>query len=235
MVLLWIESNNPTLSSLVNLFKNYFDITISAQALNKKFNKFCIEFLMEFLEQTILMLVMESEVEPHGLLTKFTGTFIADCTSLNLSQATKQSFPGTGGKDKDSNTSGMKILLRVEIFKGIIEDIRYSGATTSDVKLYEKTKELPKGSLELVDMEFASQDRLLKNNKNNVFFVARIQSTSILYVNDVKYTLTDFLSKQNSDSVDVKCTFGSKKVPVRLEAKRLSEEDRQEKIEKCHT
>ena len=94
----WIKQKNPTLGSLANLFAKK-GVIISKQALGKKFNMNCVEYLRMMLAHTLSTMVNKSNAKAPLLLSLFNGVYIADCTILQLSEQTKHLFPGVGGKD----------------------------------------------------------------------------------------------------------------------------------------
>ena len=225
----WITQDKPTLSSLSNLFAGN-GINISPQALSKKFNMKCSHFLLEIVNKIIENLIVESNAKTPALLSLFSGVYLADCTLCQLSHETKDLFPGVGGNDENVNVSELKIFLRIEASTGVIESFSLGSGRTSDHTFYSKTKPLPRNSLELADMGFGSQKRMLDNLKNKVDFICRVQSQSILYYGNQRYSISDFLNQQDGNDVDVFILFGTNRVPCRLVARKVSEEVAKRKL-----
>ena len=225
----WITQDKPTLSSLSNLFAGN-GINISPQALSKKFNMKCSHFLLEIVNKIIENLIVESNAKTPALLSLFSGVYLADCTLCQLSHETKDLFPGVGGNDENVNVSELKIFLRIEASTGVIESFSLGSGRTSDHTFYSKTKQLPCNSLELADMGFGSQKRMLDNLKNKVDFICRVQSQSILYYGNQRYSISDFLNQQDGNDVDVFILFGTNRVPCRLVARKVSEEVAKRKL-----
>ena len=225
----WITQDNPTLFSLSNLFAS-LGIDISPQALSKKFNMKCVHFLLEIVNKIIENLIMESNAKAPALLSLFSGVYLADCTLCQLSQETKDLFPGVGGNDENINVSELKIFLRIEATTGIIEHFAYDSSRTSDSKFHRQTDPLPQRALELADIAYVNQERLWYNLKNNIYFICRFQSHSVIYYNNQKYTISEFLQQQEGNEVDILIHFGRQKVPVRFIARRVSEEVAKQKL-----
>ena len=226
----WITQDKPTLSSLSNLFAGN-GINISPQALSKKFNMKCSHFLLEIVNKIIENLIVESNAKAPALLSLFSGVYLADCTLCQLSHETKELFPGVGGNDENVNVSELKIFLRIEATTGVIESFSLGSGRTSDHTFYSKTKPLPRNSLELADMGFGSQKRMLDNLKNKVDFICRVQSQSILYYDNQRYSISEFLNQQDGDEVDVLIQFGANQVPCRLVGRKVSEEVAKRKLD----
>ena len=184
------------------------------------------------LPKIIKELIITSDAKAPELLSLFSGVYLADCTSCQLSQQTKDLFPGVGGNDENVNVSELKIFLRIEAATGIIESFSLGSGRTSDHAFYGKAKQLPPNCLILADMGFGSQKRMLDNLKNNVDFICRVQSHSILYYEGQKYSISEFLNQQNGDEVDVLILFGANRVPCRLTARKVSEEVAKRKLDK---
>ena len=234
-VLQWITQQNPTLASLANRLATK-DVSISKQALDKKFNMKCVDFLREVLAAVLTLTFTNSNAKAPALLALFNGVYIADCTILQLSQETKEMFPGVGGKDDKVNVSELKIFLRIEATTGNIEHFAYDSSRTSDSKFYQQTNPLPKGALELVDMGFVSHQRMRFNLENGINFICRVQSHSILYYQGVKYSISEFLQQQRENVIDVPVLLGKQKIPTRLVARRVSQEAEQRKMKSvAHT
>lgn len=225
----WIKQKNPTLGSLANLFAKK-GVIISKQALGKKFNMNCAEYLRMMLAQTLSTMVNKSNAKAPLLLSLFNGVYIADCTILQLSEQTKDLFPGVGGKDEKVNVSELKIFLRIEATTGVIEHFAYDSSRTSDSKFHRQTDPLPQRALELADIAYINQERLWYNLKNNIYFICRFQSHSVIYYNNQKYTISEFLQQQEGNEIDILIHFGRQKVPVRFIARRVSEEVAKQKL-----
>ena len=174
---------------------------------------------------------MESNAKAPALLSLFSGVYLADCTLCQLSQQTKELFPGVGGNDEKVNVSELKIFLRIEATTGVIESFLLGSGRTSDHTFYSKTKQLPRNSLELADMGFGSQKRMLDNLKNKVDFICRVQSQSILYYDKQKFSISEFLNQQDGDEVDVLIQFGANQVPCRLVGRKVSEQVAKRKLD----
>lgn len=225
----WITQSNPTLGSLAALFDNQ-RISITKQALSKKFDMSCVKFLRKLLAEVLRTLVNSSNAKAPPLLSLFSKVFIADCTRLQLSQQTKDLFPGVGGNKENVNASELKIFLRIEATTGIIDQFLYDSGRTSDHAFYKRAPPLPKHSLELADMGFLSQERMLYNQKNSIYYICRIQSQSIIYYNNQKYSISEFLLHQKGNEIDVHILLGKRKVPCRLLGRKVSEEVAKQKL-----
>lgn len=225
----WVTQSNPTLGSLAALFDNQ-RISITKQALSKKFDMSCVNFLRKLLSEVLRTLVNSSNAKAPALLSLFSNVFIADCTRIQLSQQTKDIFPGVGGNKENVNASELKIFLRIEASTGIIDQFLYDSGRTSDHAFYKQASPLPERSLELTDMGFLSQERMLYNQQNNIYYVCRIQSQSIIYYNNQKYSISKFLQQQNGNDIDVHVLLGKRKVPCRLIIRKVSEEVAKQKL-----
>lgn len=221
----WLEAGlNWVAASVVTLSTFVFQLTllgikISRQALHKHFNEDCVNFLKSLLEKTLEKLVLESCFTQPALFQKFNHVFIGDCTSVPLSSYFAEKYPGCGGSDGKTGKAGLKWFLRMDAASGEIETLKYDSARTSDHKFINEAPPLPDGSLELLDMGFYTFDRLRKLSITNRFFITRVQTLTIIWVNGRKMTLPEFFLNKGKKNIDILCEVGQSRLPVRLVAK----------------
>ncbi len=169
-----------SLSQLVSKYDMLFSKQLSKQALDKRFNKYSVEFMKEIFikflyDQNNTLTSLE-----RILRTYFDKVIINDSTSFILPKEFKKKFPGSGGS---GSPSSIKVQLqyelltgsfmRVDIFSGIKTDVEY----LKTMKKYKNNKEL-----KLADLGYFKIDYLKRLDKSGTSFISKVKSNTSLYM-----------------------------------------------------
>jgi len=95
--------------------------------------------------------------------------------------------------------------------------LELSSGRCSDKQSEFQHERLPKGSLRIADLGYFSLKVLKEMSESETYWLTRVKSLCVLYVNNERYELADFLRKQKSDKVEVEILLGAKdKLPLEL-------------------
>lgn len=168
------------LSQLASRYDALFDIQISKQALDKRFNANSVEFMREIFNQIIhsqntTLKGLESTLNLH-----FNRVIINDSTGFALPKEFKKEFPGAGGS---GSTSSIKIQLQYELLSGRFMRVDVFQGTKSDAQ-YLKTmkKDKERKDLKLADLGYFKVDYLKKIDKSDSSFISKVKSNTSLYM-----------------------------------------------------
>lgn len=171
---------STSLSQLASKYDSLFDTPVSKQALDKRFNKYSVEFMKKIFNkimhnQNITLKNLEGALHLH-----FNRVIINDSTSFILPESFKEDFPGSGGV---ASSSAIKIQLqyellsgsfmRIDVFEGIKHDAEY-------LNVMEKDKELK--DLKLADLGYLKIDYLANIDKSGASFISKIKCNTALYM-----------------------------------------------------
>jgi hypothetical protein len=146
---------------------------ISKQALDKRFTPATVSFCRAALLDAVNH-AFDSRREVFGLLSRFHGVFLDDCTQAWLPDAAADAFPGCGGSDPDDSKARMKILARWEIQQGRIHHLGFHPGRASDHTALEQAPALVEGCLHLADLGFADFDRLQAEAEQGIYYISRL-------------------------------------------------------------
>jgi len=89
-------------------------VTLSPQALHKRFTPVAAEFLREVLLGAVGQLVA-AQPAAVPLLRRFAGVYVEDSTVVPLPDALRETFPGCGGNTPGAGLAAIKAHVRWEL------------------------------------------------------------------------------------------------------------------------
>ena len=239
---------SKSLSALCARFASQYNLEISPQALNERYNEYSTQFMQEVFNN---MLIEQNKIlsEQHRKLN-FNRILVNDSTSYGLPPKFYKEFKGSGGS---SSKAAIKIQLQYDLLSGnfLCCDI-YSG-TASDGKYVEvMDKYTQAGDLRLADLGYYKIDYLKQIDFKEAFFISKLKSTTVVYkknpnpqrnskgqiLKSTEYIKIDIfeLIKPLADgqTIELKDTYiGSKKeLKSRLIITKLSEENKEKRKNK---
>jgi hypothetical protein len=164
--------------SLVSLCTKLHEATgtsLSAEALNKRFNERTVNFL-----KRLFLHVFQQRFTPVSLLpSRFTRIRILDSTSFQLPEQCAPSYKGVGG---GGSKAGVKIQVEYELLSGEFLELHVGDGKSSDCSYgQERTKTLEKGDLILRDLGYFSIYDLEEVANKKAFYVSRIRWNTQVY------------------------------------------------------
>ncbi|MES5957328.1 IS4 family transposase [Bacillus fungorum] len=164
--------------SLVSLCTKLNEATgtcLSAEALNKRWNKRTVAFLKE-----LFLYAFRQKVCPtKSLSSRFTRIRILDSTSFQLPSSYAEMYKGFGGGGSEA---GVKIQLEYELLSGEFLGMTADHATSNDAKYgQERTKTLQAGDLVLRDLGYHDIGDLERISLCDAYYISRIRWNTQVY------------------------------------------------------
>ncbi len=236
---------DKSLSTLCGRLAAQYNISISPQALNERFNKRSVAFMQEVFNA--MMIKQNNILNQENKNLSFNRILVNDATSYGLPEKFNNEFKGSGGS---SSKSAIKIQLQYDLLTGsFICCDTYSG-TSSDGKYVNVMDNYTKeGDLRLSDLGYYKIDYLKKIDEKKAFFISKLKSTSTVYKKNPEPTLrkngtvvksTEYIKIDifeiikplaDGETIEIKDIYiGSKKeLKSRLIITKLSEENKQKR------
>lgn len=211
VVLLYNDHKEDSLETLCERLRSKYNIEISKQGLDQRFNSRASEFLLEVIRK-----IMEIQYAPPLKMSPYLDSFskvkIKDSTEFKGSPQNADVYPGFNGP---GTASCFQVQLEIDLRTGKIEDLFLTSALNSDHKDALDTKEsiLP-NELIIRDLGYVSQDRLNEINNINSFYLNKIKRSVNLYNKDLDFvsygTLYRKLKKSNGGILEDEFYAGNK-------------------------
>lgn len=157
-------------------------ITISPQALDKRFNKHAVDFLKETFEK--LIQEHNHSINDDLLLQNmlFSKIKAVDSTVIQLPENLIEPYKGCGG---DSSKAAIKIQLEYEVLSGKFIVCQINSGTSSDIAYLPFNEEnIRKGELHLKDLGYFKTAHLQKIADAEAFYISKIKRTASVYLKD---------------------------------------------------
>ena len=159
-----------------------------------------------------------------SIRVRITGVYVQDSTTIVLPDALADLYQGCGGNS--SNTAAaLKCGVQLDLLTGQLVTIELVDGRHSDRALDLQTAPLPEGSLRLADLGFFAIKVLQQLSEAKVYWLTRLLSTSILWLEDgTRTTLHDFVTTQAAEGWDGWVKVSDEQVAGRLVVVRLPQE-----------
>lgn len=227
-----------SLATLSARLLSHYNISISPQALNERFNDAAVEYMKEFF--TELMLKQNKIIDNKY---KFKKIVITDSTIFSTSERFSSEFKGVSKIAKSS----VKIQLQYDLLSGnFICCEPMSGSINDATYLNKMEKNIESGELRLADLGYYKVGYLNNIDKKNAFYISKIKSTTPIYKKNptpqktkwgrilkyseyIKLDILDLIKPlAYGETIEVKDIYvGSKKeLKTRLIITKLAEDDK---------
>ena len=157
------------------------------------------------------------------ILQRFTSVRVHDSTTIGLPDALTTTWRGCGN-DTARGTAGLKCGVPIDLLTGALCGLDLVHGRDSDYALPVQHAPMPVGSLRLADLGLDSMDVLAAMDQAGVYWVSRLQSTSLLRVNGqaARPLLAVLESLGSADHWDGAVIVGMKgQLPARLLVRRV--------------
>jgi hypothetical protein len=232
-VLGWMNNKTGTLSTIVEHFEQQ-GIAITEQAVSKRFSTQAVEFFKQMIAQACILLA-HHRPENLPLTQRFNGVYVEDCSTVRLPSDLIGELPGCGGSGSEKKGAAIKTFCRIELLCGNFSELIFGAGKTSDIKLANQARALPKGALRLADMGFFDVDRFRQEDALGIYWITRIPAGTLIEIDGIQQSIGTYLSSCKGDRVDVSAFLCKERLPVRFIALRAPEQtirQRHERLQK---
>lgn len=235
-ILLYSASTNGQFSlaqSSSEASKSY-DISISKEAFNKRFNETTVAFVKAIFNEVISKQI-EVPIKAE-FFQKFTKVKIKDSTKFDLPERLKDYFKGFGGKI--TSDACVSIQYEFDLKTNRLEDLDITSALKNDaVDAKEKKEQIAANELIIRDLGYYSAPVIENIIKKEAFFLSKLKSTITVFdesLDEISFKdLYAKMVKENKIQQDIKVLVGQKtKIPLRMFVEIVNEEIYQDRIRK---
>jgi hypothetical protein len=228
-----MNNKTGTLNTIVENFEQQ-GIEITEQAVSKRFTTQAVEFFKQMIAQACKLLVHHSP-ENLPLTQRFNGVYVEDCSTVRLPSDLIDELPGCGGSGSEEKGAAIKTFCRVELLSGNFSEMLFGAGKTSDIKLANQARALPKGALHLADMGFFDVKRLRLEDVQGIYWITRIPAGTLIEIDGIQQSIGTHLSTCKDNRVDIQAFLCKERLSVRFIALRAPEQvirQRRERLKK---
>ncbi len=229
-----IDPSNVSLNDLAVYHKINFKVSLTRQAIAKRFNNQAIDFVKLFLEHLLKITLVENKVEFSN--SCFNRILIKDSTCNQLPENLRAFYPGSGG-------SGSKAAVRIQFEYNLknlnILDLSVSSFNHQDLNNAKETLgNIQENDLVLRDLGYTSIETLQGIDGRNAWYISRLSSSVSVYEMNsnelIDFAETEKSMRRNKTTILEKAVLlGQKKYPTRLVIELVPEEDKEERVRKA--
>lgn len=221
-----------SLEQLANEAALTYDIDITKQGLDYRFDDKAVDFVKSILGEVIANQIGDP-LEPD-FLTAFNKVRIKDGTRFDLPERLKENFPGFGGKI--TSDAAACVQYEFDLKNRCLLDLDVTSAKRTDYQdAKEKIDQIDKGDLVIRDLGYFSLCVLKSIAKKQAFFLSKLRSKMSVFdqysceVNFFK--LYAKMVKNQMTRFSLQAFIGEKeRFPVRMSIELVSEEVYQKRI-----
>jgi hypothetical protein len=201
-----------------------FGVHVTTQALEQRSTPRLAAFLEALFRQaTGHVIGAQKALAP--ILERFPAVYLLDSTSESLPDAQRDRFPGCGGSH-GGGRAAMKLQTLWDLRSGALRAVQVEAGRDCDYKTSLQAATLAPGALRIADLGYFDTAVLRDMGRAGVYFLSRLQfGTSVFTPRGRSPRLLDWLARQPGTFVDRRvCVGAERKVPCRIIAWRLPEE-----------
>jgi Transposase DDE domain len=228
-----------TLTQLAMNMKDWFNISITAQALSDRMSKIeSVNFLKQILFQAMTQQITNGFKNKYAeIFSKFTSVQLEDSTQFKLHEQVSEGFRGCGGS---GSISAMKLNTVYNITEHTVSGLDIAPGAVPDQALSKNVaKKIKKGALWIRDLGYFSIFDMSVIVKLKAFFLSRLKKGVNVFLNekDKNPVLIDVFLKENTENgmsfdKDIYIGEGDLRIKVRIVGEKVPEEVRQKRIER---
>lgn len=218
----WLQNPDATLAELTCLAAALGQ-DVTPQALNKRFNPACAQFLLALL--TLCCRRSVHSPVSADLWRDFSAVFLLDSSVVMLPKQLHALWPGCGGTRGPN--AGLKLHTRLDLKSGPLT-LALSNAKTHDTSSPLAAEPLVPGSLRIADLGYFKLSQLHTDNQQGVYWLSRLKVGSLWFdAAGQRVDLLTHLAQASEATLELKGFLGRQRIPARLFAYRVSPEQEQ--------
>lgn len=215
----WLQNPNATLAELACM-ASALGADVTQQALNRRFNPTCAQFLLTLLT-TFCRRSVESPVAADPW-RGFSAVFVLDSSVVMLPKELQAIWKGCGGSL--GANAGLKLNTRLDLKSGQLS-LALSDAKTHDACSPLAAEPLEPDSLRIADLGYFKLPQLHAYHQQGVSWLSRLK-VGTLWSDEAGQTvdLLELLAKTSESTLERPGLLGKRRIPARLFAYRVSPE-----------
>lgn len=227
---------SPSLSDYCIDFQHSSDKSISKQGIDKRFNESLKAMLKKLVEEVIAKQISR-KANLKGAGKYFTEIRLMDSTEFKLSKNVAGRFPGYGlGREALG-----QVQFEFDLLSGKVKQLDVGSGLNSDVTAgLTEIDKVPEQSLLIRDLGYFHPKTFQNLQERKIYYISRAKSQWNFYLRDSKnyhrittLEIIEKLKAQKQKYLDIEVFVGEKlKVPMRLIANLLTEQQAQKRIKK---
>ncbi len=215
-----------------------YDIGISKQGMDKRFNEQALAFLKHLIEKQ-LSVELGQQIEA-GWLSLFNRVVIKDATRFDLPEKYKDHLAGPGGS---ASKAGACLQFEYDLKSGSIIDLNLTAANRPDVKdAVQVLDNVACNDLIIRDLGYFAFKSFLNISDKGAFFISRLRPKTIVYeiekgvMQQLNFkVLYERMKKHQLPRIEKDVFIGNEpKIPVRLIMELLPDEIYEQRIRKSN-
>lgn len=204
----WIDDPHAPVDALATRFRAP-GVTLTPQALHKRFTPTAAEFLREVLLGAVGQLVAAQPVAAP-LLQRFAGVYVEDSTVVPLPDTLRETFPGCGGNTPGAGLAAIKAHVRWELTTGQLTGMAFQSGRQPDGRFNATAAPLPAGALRLADLGYFDFGVLTRLSAAGVFWISRLPPNAVVARGDERPSeVWHLLRRWSGDRLDLQVTAGN--------------------------
>jgi hypothetical protein len=200
------------------------NVDITTSGLTQRFTPAAATFLQRVLALAVQR-VLAADRLAIPILEQFAGVYIEDSTIIVLPPALRELWHGCGSATEQGEAA-IKLTLRLELASGPLAGLSLHDGRVHDSRAAHPATTLPAGSLYLADLGFFRLERLHQIEKQDGFFLSRLQAqTTVFSADGQRWDDLAALLATQAARVDLPVTLGVRqRLSARLIAVRVPQE-----------
>ncbi|CAD5273032.1 MULTISPECIES: IS4 family transposase [unclassified Imperialibacter] len=229
------SDKSPSLSEYSIDLEHQHGVSVSKQALDKRFNENTKQMLKDLLQEVLTKQMANNSVKSISS-SWFTDIRIMDSSEFKVSKRAADTFPGYGGEGREAS---VQIQFEYQLLSSMVTELSIGSSRDSDsIEGMKNIKKVPPKTLLLRDLGYFPPKAFEELSSKGIYFISRAKSQWNFYtLKGGEYSLLStasiisLLKDQKEKYLDMEVYVGQKAcMKVRLVANLLTEEQKQKRL-----
>jgi hypothetical protein len=238
------NSKETSLNDMAAWLNVNFNIRISKQSLDERFNTYAVKLMKKCFEM-VFEKVLNADIKAKKVNCGFTRVILRDATSFQLPAYFAAFYEGNGG---DTSGSVLKIQQEYDLLNGKTLRLDFRNGKENDTEwLNQKGLAIAKDDLQIADLGYYKLEHLAAIDEEGGYFVSRYKVGTSIFIQQEHGKFQELawealLSDSAQVGVEQKAIertvwlgAGKKKLKVRLSLQAMPKEIKEKRIKKYQT
>jgi len=224
----WLANPQASYSQLRHVIGS-LGVQVSRQAVEQRFDQHSVTLMRQLFEEATGQ-VIQSESTVPDLLARFTAVVLQDGTRIGFPEKMAEQWPGSGGGD--AREGCLRVQVRLNDGSGHWQGVGIHHGRQAEPTGAAVEPPLPEGARWNVESGSLHLARLRHLDQTGRFFLIPPRADLVFFdPRGVRCSLKQLLDKQTGEGGDLDVQVGAReRLPVRLVASRLPEEQAQARL-----